>query len=42
MAKGNFRGFLLVFLEQSLTYIDRMPETSFNEIIKKYVEINLL
>ncbi|WP_440616050.1 protein adenylyltransferase Fic [Cysteiniphilum sp. 6C5] len=41
IAKGNFRFAPLMYLEQSLKYIDGMPQTSFDEIIEKYVEMNV-
>lgn len=41
LAKGNFRFAPLVYLEQSLLYIDKMPQSNFDEIIEKYVEINI-
>lgn len=41
IAKGNFRFAPLMYLEQSLTNIDKMPQKTFEEIIKKYVEMNI-
>lgn len=41
LAKGNFRFAPLMYLEQSLKYIDNMPQSSFDEIIAKYVEMNI-
>ncbi len=41
IAKGNFRFAPLMYLEQSLEYIDDMPQTNFDEIIEKYVEMNI-
>lgn len=41
IAKGNFRFAPLMYLEQSLKYIDAMPQSSFDEIIEKYVEMNI-
>ncbi|MHA6124315.1 protein adenylyltransferase Fic [Enterococcus mundtii] len=41
IAKGNFRFAPVMYLEQSLKHIDQMPQTSFEEIIKKYVEMNI-
>ncbi|MBE9908857.1 protein adenylyltransferase Fic [Enterococcus casseliflavus] len=41
IAKGNFRFAPVMYLEHSLKHIDRMPQTSFEEIIKKYVEMNI-
>ena len=39
IAKGNFRFAPLMYLEQSLKHIDKMPQSNFDEIIEKYVEI---
>lgn len=41
ISKGNFRFAPLMYLKQSLTYIDKMPQSSFDEIIEKYVEMNV-
>lgn len=41
IAKGNFRFAPVMYLEHSLKHIDQMPQTSFEEIIKKYVEMNI-
>ncbi|WP_250277554.1 protein adenylyltransferase Fic [[Clostridium] colinum] len=41
VAKGNFRFAPLMYLEQSLNYIDNMPQSNFDEIIEKYVEMNI-
>lgn len=41
IAKGNFRFAPVMYLEHSLQHIDKMPQTSFEEIIKKYVEMNI-
>lgn len=41
IAKGNFRFAPLMYLEQSLKHIDAMPQHTFNEIIEKYVEMNI-
>lgn len=41
IAKDDFRFAPLMYLEQSLKYIDNMPEATFNEIIEKYVEMNI-
>jgi cell filamentation protein len=41
IAKGNFRFAPLMYLEQSLKYIDAMPQGNFDEIIEKYVEMNI-
>lgn len=41
IAKGSFRFAPLMYLKQSLEYIDSMPQTNFDEIIEKYVEMNI-
>jgi cell filamentation protein len=41
IAKGNFRFAPLMYLKQSLAHIDAMPQTNFDEIIEKYVEMNI-
>lgn len=41
IAKGNFRFAPLMYLETSLTHISDMPQSSFNQIIEKYVEMNI-
>ena len=41
LAKGNFRFAPLMYLEVSLENIDRMPQSNFDEIIEKYVEMNI-
>jgi len=41
IAKGNFRFVPLMYLKQSLEYIDVMKQGSFDEIIEKYVEMNI-
>ena len=41
IAKGNFRFAPVMYLEHSLKHIDQMPQSSFEEIIKKYVEMNI-
>lgn len=41
LAKGNFRFAPLLFLEDNLKIIEKMPENEFDEIIEKYVEMNV-
>lgn len=41
LAKGNFRFAPLIYLEAALQNIDRMPQSTFDEIIEKYVEMNV-
>lgn len=41
IAKGNFRFAPVMYLQQSLVHIDNMPQSNFDEIIEKYVEMNI-
>ena len=41
LSKGNFRFANLLYLESNLAIIEKMPEGSFDEIIEKYVEMNV-
>ncbi|CAK0762435.1 Protein adenylyltransferase NmFic [Gammaproteobacteria bacterium] len=41
LAKGNFRFAPLMYLPQSLEHISAMPQKSFEQIIEKYVEMNI-
>ena len=41
LAKGNFRFAPLMYLEAALANIDQMPQTTLDEIIEKYVEMNI-
>jgi cell filamentation protein len=41
IAKGGFRFAPLMYLQVSLQSIDAMPQSSFEEIIEKYVEMNI-
>ncbi len=41
LAKGNFRFAPLMYLEAALANIDKMPWSTFDEIIEKYVEMNI-
>ena len=41
MAKGNFRFAPVMYLETSLINIEKMPQSTFDEIIEKYVEMNI-
>ena len=41
LAKGNFRFAPLMYLEAALANIDRMPQSTFDQIIEKYVEMNI-
>ena len=41
IAKGNFRFAPLMYLQVALENIDKMPQSGFDEIIDKYVEMNI-
>ena len=41
IAKGNFRFASCIYLKEALQSIDSMPQDSFDEIIEKYVEMNV-
>ena len=40
IAKGNFRFAPVMYLDAALANIDKMPQSTFDEIIEKYVEMN--
>ena len=41
IAKGNFRFASIIYIEEALKNIDKMPQSNFDEIIEKYVEMNV-
>ena len=41
LAKGNFRFAPLMYLEAALANIEKMPQSTYDEIIEKYVEMNI-
>ena len=41
IAKGNFRFAPLMYLETALEKISEMPQSNFDEIVEKYVEMNI-
>jgi len=41
IAKGNFRFAPLMYIKQSLEHIDKMPQSNFDQIVEKYVEMNI-
>ena len=41
MAKGNFRFASVMYLEEALKQIGKMPQSTFDEIAEKYVEMNI-
>lgn len=42
ISKGNFRFAPLMYLEQALEHIDKMPQQTFDEIVEKYTEMNIV
>ena len=42
IAKSNFRFASVIYLEAALANIDKMPQTTFDEIVEKYVEMNIV
>ena len=41
ISKGNFRFAPVMYLKQSLKQIEKMPQSTFDEIVEKYVEMNI-
>ena len=41
IAKGNFRFTPIAYLEESIRNIEKMPQSTYDEIIEKYVEMNI-
>lgn len=41
LAKGAFRFAPVLYLREALRNIERMPQASFNEVVEKYVEMNI-
>lgn len=41
IAKGSFRFAPVMYLKQALEHIDSMPQSTYEEIIQKYVEMNI-
>ena len=41
IAKSNFRFAPVMYLEAALLHIEQMPQSTFDEIIEKYVEMNI-
>ena len=41
ISKGNFRFAPLMYLDAALANIDKMPQSTFDEIVEKYVEMNI-
>ncbi len=41
IAKGNFRFAPVMYLEAAIANIEKMPQSTFDEIVEKYVEMNI-
>ena len=41
IAKGNFRFAPVMYLDAALKNVEKMPQSTFNEIVEKYVEMNI-
>ena len=41
IAKGNFRFTPIAYLEEAVKNIEKMPQSTYEEIIEKYVEMNI-
>ena len=41
IAKGNFRFASVIYLEAAVAYVEKMPQSNIDEIIEKYVEMNV-
>ena len=41
IAKGNFRFVPLAYLDEAVKNIEKMPQSTYEEIIEKYVEMNI-
>ena len=41
ISKGNFRFAPLMYLDAALENIEKMPQSTFDEIVEKYVEMNI-
>ncbi len=42
MSKGNFRFAPVIYLQTAIENMDKMPQSTFDEIIEKYVEVNIV
>lgn len=42
IAKGNFRFVPILYINSALENIEKMPQSNFDEIIEKYVEMNII
>lgn len=41
LAKGNFRFASVMYLKEAISNIEKMPQSTYEEIIEKYVEMNI-
>ena len=41
ISKGNFRFAPVIYLKEALENIDKMPQSTYDEIVEKYIEINI-
>ena len=41
IAKGNFRFVPVMYLQAAIENVEKMPQSTFDEIIEKYVEMNI-
>lgn len=42
LAKGNFRFASVMYLQAAIEKVEKMPQSTFDEIIEKYVEMNIV
>ena len=42
LSKGNFRFAPLMYLETAIKNVDKLPQNTFDEIVEKYVEMNIV
>lgn len=41
LSRGNFRFVSVMYLQEALNMIEKMPQFTFDEIVQKYVEMNI-
>lgn len=41
IAKGNFRFAPVMYLQAAIEHVEKMPQSTFDEIVEKYVEMNI-
>jgi len=42
IAKGNFRFVPITYIEQAIENVEKMPQSTYDQIIEKYVEMNII